>query len=201
MGDHHAVSFILYWSVKIFFFFFNLEYYLRCIQFSLDICYLNDPVFIVPEEKESLVNCYTLYRGEEATLTQGRLSSLVAPSCLERDNALFPFSTGNSDWENGTTFHQVYSLGNISIGEPTEREAPEIYLNIHAYLDFPGGANGKEPDCQCRCKAFRFDPCVGKILWRREGMHPTPVFLPEQSHGEESSAGYSHRVTKSQTWL
>ena len=35
-----------------------------------------------------------------------------------------------------------------------------------------------------------FDPWVGKILWRR-AWQPTPVFLPEESHGERSVAGYS----------
>ena len=31
---------------------------------------------------------------------------------------------------------------------------------------------------------------VGKILWRRE-WPPTPVFLPGESHGQRSPAGYS----------
>ena len=35
-------------------------------------------------------------------------------------------------------------------------------VNIH--LDFPGGANGKEPACQCkRHKRLGFSPWVGKI--------------------------------------
>ena len=33
------------------------------------------------------------------------------------------------------------------------------------------------------------DPWVGKIPWRRAGQ-PTPVFLPEESHGQSSLAGY-----------
>ena len=43
---------------------------------------------------------------------------------------------------------------------------------------------------------------VGKIPWRREQL-PTPVFLPGESHGQRSLAGYSpwgctdsDRVTK-----
>ena len=35
-----------------------------------------------------------------------------------------------------------------------------------------------------------FDPWVGKIPWRRK-WHPTPGFLPEESHGQRSLAGYS----------
>ena len=36
----------------------------------------------------------------------------------------------------------------------------------------------------------RFDPWVGKILWKRKWL-PTPVFLPGESHGQRSLAGYS----------
>jgi len=56
---------------------------------------------------------------------------------------------------------------------------------------FPGGASGKEPTCWCRrCKRCRFHPWVGKIPWRR-AWQPTPVFLPGESHGQRSLAGYS----------
>ena len=36
----------------------------------------------------------------------------------------------------------------------------------------------------------RFNPWVGKILWRRE-WQPTPVFLPGKSHGKRILVGYS----------
>ena len=63
---------------------------------------------------------------------------------------------------------------------------------VYMYLwGFPGGANGKEPACQCRRhRRCRFDPWVGKIPWKR-AWHPTPVFLPGESHGQRSLAGYS----------
>ena len=35
-----------------------------------------------------------------------------------------------------------------------------------------------------------FNPWVGKIPWRR-AWQPTAVFLPEESHGQRSMAGYS----------
>ena len=41
---------------------------------------------------------------------------------------------------------------------------------------------------------------VGKIRWRRT-WQPVPVFLPRESCGQRSLAGYSPWVTKSQTWL
>ena len=66
---------------------------------------------------------------------------------------------------------------------------------------FPGGANGKEPTCQCRRhKKCRLDPWVGKILWRR-ACQPTPVSLPGESHEQRSLAATAHRITKNRTWL
>ena len=41
-----------------------------------------------------------------------------------------------------------------------------------------------------RFRRHRFDPWVGKIPWRRK-WQPTPVFLPENSHGQKSLEGYS----------
>ena len=39
-------------------------------------------------------------------------------------------------------------------------------------------------------KRHAFDPWVRKNPWRREWL-PTPVFLPKESHGQRSRAGYS----------
>ena len=65
-----------------------------------------------------------------------------------------------------------------------------IHLYILQCVRFPGGASGKEPTCQCRrCKRCRFDPCVRKIPWRRK-WQLTPVFLPGESYGKRSLAGY-----------
>ena len=65
---------------------------------------------------------------------------------------------------------------------------------------FPGGASGKKPACQYRrCKRRGLDPWVRKIPWRR-ALQPTPVFLPGESHGQKSLAGYSPwRRTESDT--
>ena len=41
-----------------------------------------------------------------------------------------------------------------------------------------------------QCRRHRFDPWVGKIPWGRK-QQPTPVFLPGESHGQKSLAGYS----------
>ena len=45
-----------------------------------------------------------------------------------------------------------------------------------------------------------FDPQVGKIPWGRE-WQPTPVFLPGESQGKRSLAGYSSWGCKSRTQL
>ena len=58
-------------------------------------------------------------------------------------------------------------------------------------MGFPGGASSKESACQCgRPKSHGFDPWARKIPWRR-AWEPTPVFSPEESHGQRSLAGYS----------
>ena len=61
--------------------------------------------------------------------------------------------------------------------------------------------SGKESTCPCRrLKRHRFDPRVGEVLWRRK-WHPTPVFLPGESHEQRSLVGYVHGVAESRTWL
>ena len=41
----------------------------------------------------------------------------------------------------------------------------------------------------CKCRRPRFDPWVGKIPWRREWLLAA-VFLPGETHGQRSPAGY-----------
>ena len=66
-------------------------------------------------------------------------------------------------------------------------------------LGFPRGTSGKEPACQGRGhKRPGFNPWVRKIPWSRK-WQPTPVFVPGESHGQRSLAGYIHRVTKDWT--
>ena len=51
-----------------------------------------------------------------------------------------------------------------------------------------------------QCGRPGFDPWVRKIPWRRK-WQPTPVFLPRESHGQRSLAGYGPWGCKSRTWL
>ena len=69
-------------------------------------------------------------------------------------------------------------------------------LQIYTVVDFPGGSVGKESTCNARDTGdCRFDPLVGKILWRR-AWQPTPVFLPGEPHGKRSLGGYSPKGHK-----
>ena len=65
-----------------------------------------------------------------------------------------------------------------------ESEKVGLKLNIQKTKIKPSGP----PRWQCR--RSRFNTWVGKIPWRREWL-PTPVFLPGESHGQSSLAGYS----------
>ena len=66
---------------------------------------------------------------------------------------------------------------------------------------FPGGANYKEPGCQCKRWTTRgFDPWVGKSPWRRK-QHPAPAFSLGRSQAQSSLEGYSPYGCKSRTRL
>ena len=77
--------------------------------------------------------------------------------------------------------HRKRALFHMKLRENTILLPPKYMLS----------ASAKEPARQCqRCKSHGLDPWVGKIPWRRK-WQPTPVFLPGESHGQRSLAGYS----------
>ena len=58
------------------------------------------------------------------------------------------------------------------------------------FMDFPGGSVGKESNSKAGdAGKHRFNPLVGKIPWKRHWL-PILVFLPGESHGQRSLAGY-----------
>ena len=68
-------------------------------------------------------------------------------------------------------------------------------------VGFPGGSVVNCPPASAGNRRCGFDPWVRKIPWRRK-WHPTPVFLPGESHGQRSLSGYSPwGPQKSQTLL
>ena len=64
------------------------------------------------------------------------------------------------------------------------------------FTGFPGSSDGK----LLQCRRPGFNPCVGKIPWRR-ARQPTPLFLPGESPWTEAWQATVHGVTKSQTRL
>ena len=58
--------------------------------------------------------------------------------------------------------------------------------------DFPDGSVVKNPPANGGdgCRKREFNPWVRTIPWRRK-WQPIPVFLPGESHGQRSPAGYS----------
>ena len=68
-------------------------------------------------------------------------------------------------------------------------------------LGLPRWLSGKKSACQCR--GLGFEPCIGKIPWRRK-WQPTPVFLPGKSHGQRSLTGCrprGHKESDTTYWL
>ena len=66
-----------------------------------------------------------------------------------------------------------------------------ILLKICPISRLPRWRIGKESACQCRRhKRLRFDPWVGKSLWKRK-WQPAPVYLPGDFHRQSSPVGYS----------
>ena len=64
-------------------------------------------------------------------------------------------------------------------------------LTCIAVSGLPMWLSNEESACHCRRdRRLGFNPRVAKIPWRRKG-HPTPVFLPGESHAQRSLVGYS----------
>ena len=74
----------------------------------------------------------------------------------------------------------MYSGSSFSIASPA------LVIFLFFFLIRPGGPSGRESACNV---GGLVDPWVGKIPWRRERL-PTPVFLPGESQGQRSLAGY-----------
>ena len=58
-------------------------------------------------------------------------------------------------------------------------------------MGLPWWLRGKESTCNAGAAGgVGSIPGLGRLPWRRE-WQPTPVFLPGESHGQRSLAGYS----------
>ena len=100
-------------------------------------------------------------------------------------------------------YHEiVWKNSNELLGQPSiscfcsfVRKMEAITLKHYPWLSrcfCPlGGANGKEPACQCRrCKRCRFNPWVGKISWEGMATHSNIIAWripwPEEPGGLQS---------------
>ena len=63
-----------------------------------------------------------------------------------------------------------------------------LYRKTIVVRGFPGGSDGKESACNVGDPGLI--PGSGRFPWRRK-WHPTPVFLPGESHGQRSLEIYS----------
>ena len=88
---------------------------------------------------------------------------------------------------------------------PCSHEAsPVMETNINTaatYMGLPKCLSGKDSTCWYR--RYVFDPWVVKVTWRRK-WQPTPLFLPEKSHGQRSPEGYSpwgHKESDTTEWV
>jgi len=73
----------------------------------------------------------------------------------------------------------------------------EPFLPSSEATGLPWWFSGKESACQYRRN--QFDPWVGKIPWRKKWL-PTTVFLPGESHGQRSLAGYIQIMESQKNW-
>ena len=77
---------------------------------------------------------------------------------------------------------------------PVTEEMPKAFCDLplpQVNGGFPGGTSGKEPACQCRRHKEMQVQSLGREDPLKEGMAPTPVFLPGESHGQRSLGSYS----------
>ena len=112
----------------------------------------------------------------------------------ETDDHILPSSSLKYIWKWDCMHQGLVKIHNVSGYSVVQQTLMSTCNNM------PGGLlswiSSKEFACQGRRhKRCRFDPWVGKIPWRRE-RQPTPVFLPEKSHGQGSLVGYRPRGHK-----
>ena len=107
---------------------------------------------------------------------QGRL-------CETGSGVVVAGAEGRGNREMSAKAHTLLATGCLRTGDLMDSLASAISNDLLCTWSFPAG---KASTCQRRGR--RFDPCVGKVSWRRK-WQPTPVFLPGKSHGRRSLAG------------
>ena len=107
-------------------------------------------------------------------------------------------------WEPNHRSGTNYFYHNLSIRSKSLGLVHNKEKGLHKDMsirELPWWLSGKESTSQCRRR--RFDPWIGKILWRRK-WQPTPVFLPEKSHAQRSlvrDSPWGHKESDMLWWL
>ena len=99
----------------------------------------------------------------------------------------FHFSLSCIGEGNGNPF-QCSCLENPRVGGALWAAVYGVAQSQTRLTRLSSSSSSKESTCQC--KRHSLDPWVGRNPWRRK-WQPTPVFLPEKSHGQRSLAGCS----------
>ena len=124
--------------------------------------------------------------GQEDPLEEGMATDFVV-------TALLKFAILSTSYTTGWTHSKSLPVGEkwIYILQILAFKITVICVVLFCSKQNKHGARSKEPACQFRrYERHRFNPWVRKIPWRRK-WQPTPVFMPEESHGQRSLAGYS----------
>ena len=130
-------------------------------------------------------------QSQEREASCRRVCSLRVSASLQ-----VPFSLGAPSWQSPTC---DLAVGILQLRFRSFSNS--LYIEGHpVFSGLPGCCSGKESACQCRRhRRPRFDPWVGKILWRRK-WKPTPIFFPGKFPWTEEPGGLqSIGFTKSRT--
>ena len=124
---------------------------------------------------------------------QETLKSLLQHCTLKASVHQYVLKSSTINWPE-TSFHWTSILLNLCSVLGARCQTDHSYLPCDT--ETPRWLDGKESACQCGDSGLI--PGLERFPWRRK-WQPTPVFLPGESHGERSLAGYSSWSGKSLT--
>ena len=133
---------------------------------------------------------FEIMTGQPMCLDEGMYESVL----LKGDTLLSKglIKTLKRKWKTSNYFHSKH-LGDKDLKDYRLLRGDFVYWKRHKIKDslcFPGSPVVKNLPADVGDNGF--DPWVGKIAWQwRRQWQPTPVFLPGESHGQRSLAGYS----------
>ena len=101
----------------------------------------------------------------------------------------YPVLKGKGILTHATTW---VNLGDILLSEMSQSQKDKYHPILIYEIELSWWLSGKESACNAGdvAGATGLIPGLGRSPWRRK-WQPTPVFLPEESHGQRSLAGYS----------